>query len=182
MSAIEDKKFEKALEKVKKYEDMTDRMEFEIALYLSKVSEGELSRDGSQRVRAMLSIITDLESIGDLVYQIGLNLERRRESKAYFTPELRVKADLMIETVGKAVDLLQRNLNMDEQKISITDAANLEEEINALRTKLRNEHMKNIEEGKYKVQAGMYYIDLIHTLERVADYAYDINKALVQID
>lgn len=182
MSAVEDKKFEKSLEKVKKYEDITDRMEFEIALYLSKVSEGELSRDGSQRVRTMLSIITDLESIGDLVYQIGLNLERRRESKAYFTPDLRVKADMMIEKVGKSIELLQRNLNMSDERVSITEAANLEEEINALRTKLRNEHMKNIEEGKYKVQAGMYYIDLIHTLERVADYAYDINKALVQID
>jgi phosphate:Na+ symporter len=182
MNAVEDKKFEKTLEKVKKYEDITDRMEFEIALYLSKVSEGELSRDGSQRVRTMLSIITDLESIGDLVYQIGLNLERRRESKAYFTPDLRIKADMMIEKVGKSIELLQRNLNMSDERVSITEAANLEEEINSLRTKLRNEHMKNIEEGKYKVQAGMYYIDLIHTLERVADYAYDINKALVQID
>ena len=176
---VEDKKFNKFLDRVKKYEDITDRMEYEIATYLSKASEGELSDEGSQRVRAMLSIISDLEIIGDMCYQIAQNLQRRRDTKAYFTPELRQNSELMITKVGKAIDIMQKNLNMEFNKVSLNEARDIENEIDELRNQLRAQHLKNIEKGAYKVQSGMFYIDLIHALEKVGDLAYDITETIV---
>jgi phosphate:Na+ symporter len=176
---VEDKKFNKYLDRVKKYEDITDRMEYEIATYLTKASEGELSDEGSQRVRAMLSIISDLEIIGDMCYQIAQNLQRRRDTKAYFTPELRQNSELMITKVGKAIDIMQKNLNMEFNKVSLKEARDIEDEIDHLRNQLRAEHLKNIEKGAYKVQSGMFYIDLIHALEKVGDQAYDISETIV---
>ena len=176
---VEDKKFNKYLDRVKKYEDITDRMEYEIATYLSKASEGELSDEGSQRVRAMLSIISDLEIIGDMCYQIAQNLQRRRDTKAYFTPELRQNSELMITKVGKAIDIMQKNLNMEFNKVNLKEARDIEDEIDHLRNQLRTEHLKNIEKGAYKVQSGMFYIDLIHALEKVGDQAYDISETIV---
>jgi phosphate:Na+ symporter len=176
---VEDKKFNKYLDRVKKYEDITDRMEYEIATYLTKASEGELSDEGSQRVRAMLSIIADLEIIGDMCYQIAQNLQRRRDTKAYFTPELRQNSELMITKVGTAIDIMQKNLNMEFNKVSLKEARDIEDEIDHLRNQLRAEHLKNIEKGAYKVQSGMFYIDLIHALEKVGDQAYDISETIV---
>jgi len=176
---VEDKKFNKYLDRVKKYEDITDRMEYEIATYLSKASEGELSDEGSQRVRAMLSVISDLEIIGDMCYQIAQNLQRRRDTKAYFTPELRQNSELMITKVGKAIDIMQKNLNMEFNKVNLKEARDIEDEIDHLRNQLREEHLKNIEKGAYKVQSGMFYIDLIHALEKVGDQAYDISETIV---
>ena len=44
-------------DKMAKYEEITDRVEIEVATYLAKVSEGEMTEQTSQRVRAMNSIV-----------------------------------------------------------------------------------------------------------------------------
>ena len=179
LHATEEKKFQKLMKRVAKYEDMTDRMELEIAKYLSKASESELSNDASRRVRSMLSIISDLETIGDLCYQIAQNLERRRAIKAYFTPELRQKSELMFIAVEKSISNMTQNLNRDYEKVTLTEAKDIEEEINDLRNKLRNEHLENIEKGLYPIHSGMYYNDLIHSLEKIGDHAFDVSEAIV---
>jgi len=179
LHATEEKKFKKLLKRIAKYEDMTDRMELEIAKYLTTASGNELSQAASKRVRSMLSIISDLETIGDLCYQIAQNLERRRAIKAYFTPELREKTEKMFMIVEKSVDVMMRNLNMDYSKVTLTEAKNIEDEINDLRNKLRNEHLKNVEKGLYPIHSGMYYIDLIHSLEKIGDHVFDVSEAIV---
>lgn len=176
----DDKKFTRNLERVSVFEDITDRMEYEIAQYLTKTSDGELSTEGSADVRTMLSIISDLEIIGDLCYQIGQNLERRRASKAYFTPELRSNSELMITKVNKSLEIMMRNLRADAKHVNLEEARNIEDEINSLRDTIRSEHLQNVESGVYKVQSGMYYLDLIQSLEKIADLVYNISLALVK--
>ena len=80
LTAKEPKRIEKRLKKIQKYEDITDRIEIEIADYLLKVSEGELSETSSRRLRSMLSIINELERIGDVLFQMSKNLEKKIES------------------------------------------------------------------------------------------------------
>lgn len=179
LHATEEKKFQKLLKRVAKYEDMTDRMELEIAKYLSRASESELSNDASRRVRSMLSIISDLETIGDLCYQIAQNLERRRAIKAYFTPELRQNSELMFLAVERSIENMTKNLNSEYEKVTLTEAKDIEEEINDLRNKLRSEHLENIEKGMYPIHSGMYYNDLIHSLEKIGDHAFDVSEAIV---
>ncbi|HAW51675.1 MAG TPA: Na/Pi cotransporter, partial [Flavobacteriales bacterium] len=61
----------KILAKIKKYEELSDRMELEIANYLAKTSEGDLSDKSTMEIREMLSIISDLERIADITYQMS---------------------------------------------------------------------------------------------------------------
>ena len=172
-------KFKKLLKRIAKYEDMTDRMEIEIAKYLTNASSNELSKDASRRVRSMLSIISDLETVGDLCYQIGQNLERRRAIKAYFTPELRERSERMFLIVEKAVAVMIQNLNSNYTEVTLTEAKNIEDELNELRDQLRNEHLKNVEKGLYPIHSGMYYIDLVHSLEKIGDHVFDVSEAIV---
>ncbi len=179
LHATEEKKFKKLLKRIAKYEDMTDRMEIEIAKYLTNASSNELSKDASRRVRSMLSIISDLETVGDLCYQIGQNLERRRAIKAYFTPELRERSERMFLIVEKAVAVMIQNLNSNYTEVTLTEAKNIEDELNELRDQLRNEHLKNVEKGLYPIHSGMYYIDLVHSLEKIGDHVFDVSEAIV---
>ena len=64
-------------ERIAKYEDITDRVEVEVANYLNKISEGELSPETSSRIRGMNSIVNDLERIGDIYFQISKAIERK---------------------------------------------------------------------------------------------------------
>ena len=89
LNSSERKEKNKMLSKIEKYEEITDRVEVEIADYLGKTARLEMSTEASTRMRSMLNITTDLERIGDIFFQIGKTLERKDGDKIYFTPDQR---------------------------------------------------------------------------------------------
>lgn len=172
------KKQEKYIKKIAKYEDITDRMEQEIAVYLSKVSEEELSAEGSVRLRGLLSIINDMERIGDVLYQMAREIERKNENKYWFNQEQRDNLNQMHKSVEDAIVLMINNLQADYDKVDLSGAKNLEKEINRQRDALRKSHLKNMEAGEYPIQSGMVYNNLFLGLEKVGDHVLNVSEAL----
>ena len=172
------KKFNNLMARIRKYEDITDRMEVEIADYLAKASQGEMSDSASIKVRSMISIINDMERIGDICYQLSITIERKREQKAYFTPELRTSLEEMITEVQKAMEIMNKNLDSSYSQVLIADADEAELAINKMRNQLRKKYLQNIEKGEGKIQTGMIYNNLIHSLEKVGDHVYNISEAI----
>ena len=173
------KKFNKLMERIRKYEDITDRMEVEIADYLAKAAQGEMSDSASFKVRSMISIINDMERIGDICYQMSISIERKRERKAEFTTESQKSIEGMLSEVQKALDIMNNNLNSEYSQVTLTEANNAEININNLRNKLRKEYLKKIEKGEMPIQTGMIYNNLIHSLEKVGDHIFNITEAIV---
>jgi phosphate:Na+ symporter len=68
-------------EKVEKYEEISDRMEVEIATYLTKLSGGHLSPLGSQRLQTMLKLIDNIESISDSCQNAARAVYRKKQKK-----------------------------------------------------------------------------------------------------
>jgi len=178
MTETDNKKFNNLMSRIKKYEDITDRMEVEIADYLAEAAKGELSDTASKKVRSMLSIVNDMERIGDICYQMSITIERKNEQKAYFTPELRTSLEEMIAEVLKALEIMNKNLNSEYKQVSIADANGAEDIINKMRNKLRKEYLTKIEKGEVKIQTGMIYNNLIHSLEKVGDHVHNITEAI----
>jgi phosphate:Na+ symporter len=178
MTETDNKKFNNLMSRIKKYEDITDRMEVEIADYLAEAAKGELSDTASKKVRSMLSIVNDMERIGDICYQMSITIERKNEQKAYFTPELRTSLEEMIAEVLKALEIMNKNLNSEYKQVSIADANLAEDSINKMRNKLRKEYLTKIEKGEVKIQTGMIYNNLIHSLEKVGDHVHNITEAI----
>ena len=172
------KKFNSLMARIRKYEDITDRMEVEIADYLAKASQGEMSDSASIKVRSMISIINDMERIGDICYQLSITIERKREQKAYFTPELRTSLEEMITEVQKAMEIMNKNLDSSYSQVLIADADEAELAINKMRNQLRKKYLQNIEKGEGKIQTGMIYNNLIHSLEKVGDHVFNISEAI----
>ena len=172
------KKFNNLMARIRKHEDITDRMEVEIADYLAKASQGEMSDSASIKVRSMISIINDMERIGDICYQLSITIERKREQKAYFTPELRTSLEEMISEVQKAMNIMNKNLNSSYSQVLIADADEAELAINKMRNQLRKKYLQNIEKGEGKIQTGMIYNNLIHSLEKVGDHVFNISEAI----
>jgi len=178
MTETDNKKFNNLMSRIKKYEDITDRMEVEIADYLAEAAKGELSDTASKKVRSMLSIVNDMERIGDICYQMSITIERKNEQKAYFTPELRTSLEEMITEVLKALEIMNKNLNSEYKQVSMADANGAEDIINKMRNKLRKEYLTKIEKGEVKIQTGMIYNNLIHSLEKVGDHVHNITEAI----
>ena len=94
--------FTKRFSRLEKYEEISDRMEIEIAHYLNRCAEGRLSNEGKLHIAAMLSIVAEIESIADCCYGAGKIMLRKHESNAEFNQEIYDNVDNMFTQVSAA--------------------------------------------------------------------------------
>ena len=173
-----DEKIAKKIDKIHTYEQITDRLEVEVASFLTKVSQGNISEEVSSRILGLLSINNDLERIGDLFYQMALAVNRKTESNVWFTDEQQKNLLEMMALVGEAVAIMNQNLKSDDAATNYDAALQKEKEIDAKRNDLRRKHLKDIEKGRYDIQSSMIYSDLFTIMERSGDHIYNVTRAI----
>lgn len=168
--------FNKVYSRLEKYEEISDRMEIEIANYLNRCAEGRLSNQSKRRIAAMLSIDSEIESIADCALGVGKILLRKQQSNVDFNEEIYKNIDTMFDYVGRATDNMMKLLsNLEhQQENTIITSYNCEREINNLRNILRSNNISNINEHHYEYQSGIYYMDIISTLEKLGDYIINV--------
>jgi len=173
------KKIVEYLENISNYEQITDRMELEIAIYLSKIAEGNLSKGSSNKIRGLLSVNNDLERVGDLFYQISLSIQRKNENELKFSEYQIEQLNTMFGLIEEAFDIMLVNLKVDYKEMSDVNAIQKEKEIDVLRNDLRRSHLNNIQSGNYDLPSGLIYSDIFLTMERIGDHIYNVTEALV---
>ena len=176
-----DKKFNKLFAKIEKYENICDDVEVEIANYLGQVSQGKLSDFGRNRLRAMLKLVSDIESIGDSNYNLARTMNRMHENKIKLGEALVKKLELMYSLVNESLSVMKENLDKDEKHISLQKARFIESEINNYRNQLKSEHLDNLKNGVYTYETGIIYNDLFSECEKLADYVINVSEALFEV-
>ena len=182
-SAITEKdadKFEELRGKLVKYEEISDRIEYEIATFLNAVSVGDISEETSIRIKAMYKIIGEMESLGDSGEAISRILSRRNIHKKTFDAETIKNLINMVEEVDRAYDAMIENLNAAHKGtlVKISNAYNAEDRINSLRNLLRDTEIEEIEENKKNYQTSVYYMDIVNELEKMGDFIINISQDL----
>jgi len=172
------KKYYKLLSKIEKYEQITDNLELEIADFLTKVSEGELSHESSKKIRALLKIIDDMESVGDTIYQLSKVMDNAKQSQVVFNEKQLDALREMFDLLKKAFAEMNLNLGKDYDSVNIDKAESIEMTINNKRNAFRLQHVEDLKEKKYKHKVGTLYIDMVSICERVGDYVINVSEAI----
>ncbi len=175
--------FNKVLSRVEKYEDITDRMEFEIGSYLNKVLDGRLSSQAKARVASLLSIISELESIGDSCNNIAKALVRKEEADAHFNEYNYKNIDEMLKLVSEAMTNMIAVLS-DIDNVTPEDLMrnyNKEREINNFRNACRTENIDNVNQKKYPYKAGIFYMDIVCEAEKLGDFIVNVIDSMEDI-
>lgn len=162
--------------RIEKYEEISDHMELEIGMFLNKVAEGRLSPEGKKETAAMLRIISEIESIADSCLNVSKTLRRKNQAKVNFDQWIQAQIAGMFRIVDAAMDnmlaLLREMDAPDEARV--IEAYNREREINNYRNRLRDDNISNINDHKYNYQEGIFFMDLISEAEKLGDYILNV--------
>ncbi len=175
-------RFDELYKKLEHYEQVTDRIEFEIAKYLNNISEGELSEESGRRIQAMYKVISELESVGDSGFNIARILQRKNLNGNKFSDTMIKNLEHMMDLVDTAFDAMIKNVSLGYREIeNISNAIDAETDINEYRANLKEEHLLNLENNVYSYHTGVYYMDMISELERVGDFMINVSEAIMEI-
>ena len=172
--------FEEYRAKLVKYEEISDRIDYEIAAFLNAVPTDEISVNTSYKIKAMYKIIGELESLGDSGETISRILSRRNVHKKEFDETTIRKINGMIALVDRAYLSMIENLNAADKGAldNIANAYAAEDNINNQRNFLRDEEIENIESGNKNYQTSVYYMDVVNELEKMGDFMINISQDL----
>ena len=177
--ATTEKDFEFYRSKLIKYEEISDRIEYEIATFLNSLPQGSISDKTRAQSKAIFKIIGEMESLGDSGEAVSRILSRRNEHGKRFTDKSVEKIDTMLKLLDNAYAVMIANLEKGfDHKADVKLAVEAEVALNDMRNRLREEEIRNIEEGNATYTSSVYYIDLISEIERMGDYVINISQAL----
>ena len=179
INATNDKEFEEIRERLVKYEEISDRIEYEIAQFLNALPEDSISEETRTETKRMYKIIGELESLGDSGESISRILSRRNSHGKTFTDEQKAKIETMLKAVDKAYGIMIDNLKAEKfEPLGLRLATDCEIEINDLRNNIREEEIHKIETDGSNYQSSVYYLDTISEIERMGDFIINISQAL----
>ena len=174
-------KFEELRKKLVKYEEISDRIEYEIATFLNAISAQEVSMTTSNQIKSMYKIIGELESLGDSGESISRILSRKNIHKKEFDAESIKHLNGMVDLVDEAYAVMIENLNayysgnLDE----IRNAYDAEDRINVMRNNLREQAIEEVEGGDgTSYLTSVYYLDIVSELEKMGDFMINVSQDL----
>ncbi len=159
-------------------ENTTDFLELEINAFLAALTHGTLSTASNREAISLLSMINDLERMGDHCEKLARILGRKTATDAMFTTdgdaELQAMAAKAIEVVD-AMKALISNAGADP----IPAARRREEELDALRSEYRQAHVERLTRGDCTPSAGILFSDMLTSFEKLGDHAFNVVEATV---
>ncbi len=173
----DDTTFRHLFSQIENQEDLTDRMELEIARFLEQVSENHLSDESKVKVRQMLREVGELESIGDACYNLARIMNRLQESGKKIKTTQRNQLIALMTLCDDALTQMVTVMSDHRHDHDIRETYRIENEINLMRQQLRNENIRAVNEREYDYVIGTIYIDLINECEKLGDYVVNVVEA-----
>ena len=173
-------KFEDLRSKLVKYEEISDRIEYEIATFLNGVSAEEISESTSIKIKAMYKIVGELESLGDSGESISRILSRKNIHKKVFDADTVKNLNMMADAVSEAYDAMIANLVAAHkgELVNIANAYNAEDRLNTLRNNYRDAVIEEIDNGGKNYQTSVYYMDILNEFEHMGDFMINVSQDL----
>ena len=172
---------EKSFDKISNLETECDNVEVEIAHFLTRVSESKLSTEDSQQLRAMYTIVSEIESVADSAFNIAKTFKRKDEQKITFSDELTKNLNNILDMTDEVIQCMVTNLERDYRVANAKRAYDLEKRLNEYRAILKQENVSDVKEKKYDYTTSVVYCDIFNECEKLGDYAINVTQAIKEI-
>jgi phosphate:Na+ symporter len=168
----------KRIPDLQKKEDLTDVLQKEITDFLVALSQQSITEETSKEVASMMHMVNDIERVGDHCENLWTLSQRKLDQKIVFS-------EVALNEIAEISELTRNFLAiivnaLEEKDTGVFDEAHrLEDAIDDLEEKLRNNHIRRLNTGECTVNSGLIFIDMLHNFEKIGDHTYNFAKAVV---
>jgi len=168
------------MDKIEKYELITNRMEQELTEYLIKISKEEVTPKTALKIRALIDTCSELERIANIFHQMAKTIDRKREEKIWFNQQQRTRLKDHLDLVAMSFSIMNENLAASQVAPTGKEKAlEVERKINAQRDLMRQERQAKTNQQDYNVHSELIYHNLFSSLERIGDHLYSISDGVI---
>jgi phosphate:Na+ symporter len=167
----------KMIEKIEEMEDIVDLLERDISDFVVKLYPKELSVTSSFMVNNIMHVIHDIEKIADYSENIARYTRRIVEQKINFSEEAMKEIEELFDIAIRFTENILKEFNEGNlpKHVNTRD----EDLIDELRRNLKANHMTRLNKGQCDVKAGLIYVDLLNSLEKVGDHSFNIAQVIM---
>ena len=169
------------VKEVQETESMVDKYEDKLSSYLLTIADLKLSHQDSREVSQLLHVIGDVERISDHAVNIQETAQEIFEKKIAFSPEAEREINVMKNAVAEVLQLATDALIHEDLEIA-KKVEPLEQRIDKLKYKIKNNHISRLRDGSCTVELGFVLSDLLTNCERVADHCSNIAVCLLEME
>lgn len=167
-------KDKKYFDSVQQLEDIINNLDTKVTEYLLKISRTQLTDDLSTEYATHLQVVKNLERISDLSQNLAEFYEMLKENNASFTDvamdELRQLYDLLIHNLTSALKIYESGNFSSYNQLSED-----ENQMDLLESQFRENYFQRISTiDTIPTVATAVYVDILGTLERMADHSFNI--------
>jgi len=171
---------EKKVEEVIRLEGVVDKYEDALGSYLVKLSGENLSNADSQSMSIILHSISDFERISDHAMDIVHSAGELHTKGLSFTNSARQEIEALTKAVKDICNLTVESFCLDNDRMA-THVEPLEEVIDTLTKKVKENHIRRLQQGKCTIEMGFILEDILTGLERVSDHCSNIAIEMITI-
>lgn len=159
-----------------------NKLNREITRYIVDLGSESLTPAEFERLNMFLYIINDLERIGDHVENIAEFTEGNEGAIAIKFSDYGANDATAI--FNGSIRILQMALTAFERADGelAADVIALEEDIDEMEDRFRDNHMRRLNEGTCDIETGLIFLDTLSNLERIADHSYNIARYIDDIN
>lgn len=165
------------MEDVLAKEETINKLEREIVSYLTAAADNPWTTKQHQKITGLLHSAHDVERVADL----STNIVELAQARIKHHVSLSDKAVEELETMFAKVESIYSRAIEVLRTEQIQAAENLiaeDDEVDRMEKQFRDSHINRLNEGKCHPEAGVLYLDVISTLERVADHGTNLAEAV----
>lgn len=170
----------KKAKEVTRLESVADKYEDVLGSYLIKISSENISKADSQSMSIILHSISDFERISDHAMDIVKSAEEIMEKKLSFTPKAKKEIETLSRAINDICSLTVESFCEDNLEMAL-HVEPLEEVIDTLAKKIKENHIKRLKKGKCTIEMGFILEDILTGLERVSDHCSNIAVEMITI-
>ena len=150
----------------------------EIHLFLTKLSSKSLSAKSLHTIHNISTAVEEINQIGDRSLKLIKTKNKMNDKNIVFSSDATTELNDIINLVDEFTTNVKNLYFSNDKEKAMKDFAENEDKIDKLRKQYKKNHLKRLDEGNCSLPAGLAFVDLLNTLEKIADNIYAIAQII----